>query len=169
MNKFDEVVNCILEADASSGEQATNYNFVQALVKEMERVGNEPLADALEKQILKNQRFQNILNVPPDSPERKSQLIDMLNAVVATLKDVSTDASVDDDEDLYKKRPGYFGTRIGRYRGDYIRHGALEKAFRDTMVDFNQGNLLKKVGMIGRGLKYMFAPTHSASTGIFSK
>jgi len=167
MTKFDEVVNCILEADASSGEQATNYNFVQALVKEMERVGNEPLADALEKQILKNQKFQNILNVPPDSPERKSQLIDMLNAVVATLKDVSMDASVDDDP--YKRRPGYFGTRIGRYRGDYIRHGDLEKAFRDTMVDFNQGNLLKKAGMIRRGLKYMFAPTHSAGTGIFSK
>jgi hypothetical protein len=72
MDKFDILVESVLEG--APPDVATGRHVVQALINDMRKIGNEPLADALEERILKNPKYENILNVPPDSEKRIQQL-----------------------------------------------------------------------------------------------
>ena len=182
MNKFDTYVKQILEADmatsqssGSSGSSgtATCGDIVRLVVKIFRDTNADTkVADAIENDILKNPNNQTILNTSPDTPQREIALKILLNNVTSKFgsgnpSDIAKIQKLGGDEPL---KSGYFNktTGLGVERGDYIKHGATEQAFRNAMFDFKQGNVFKKIGLLGKLGKNLLGATSSGSTGVFA-
>ena len=175
MNKFDTYVASMLEEAVPNqqGGQGTSGDVVAAMIKLFKETSADTrIADAIERNILKNPKYRTALLAPPDSPKRLAMLRNMLDDAtnqfnMANSGNSGNSGNVNSTSDL---KPGYFNKTkgLGVERGDFIKHGPTEQAFRDTMFDWRQGNLLKKLGMAGRGIGKFISPTHKGSTGVFA-
>ena len=172
MGKFNELITVLLEADVTQASTKsdniarTGRDVIDSLLDAYGGAGDDPAVDDIENEILRNVKYQDALNLPPDSPDRQNAFNKMISHATRILQSKR--------KSNYK--PGYFGKEyLGGKRGDYVKHGELERKFRDILFNFRQGTLLKKTGMVSRGVKNvgktiggLVLPKASGSTGVFA-
>jgi len=183
-SEFNTFVRTLLEAN--SGGKGTSGDIINAMVELFKKSSADTgVADALEHNILKNPRYTTILHSVPDSPDRLRQLELMINDATKSFAasahySPSRQRSNTRGTPKYKGdlKPGYLRQTdpntgepigLGARRGDYILHGPTEQAFRDVMFSWHQGNLLKKIGMLGKAARGFLSPKAQGSTGIFQQ
>lgn len=162
MNKFNKFVEYILEQDdiSKSSEnlgQVNGEHIVKALIQTVPELGN--LQKDMENKLLKNpsRRMLTLLNRRIDRIEDIQEIIREVDNEIEEFNNPKVKRAI---EDL--KKPEF-----GKDRGTFDQ-SSLEQAIYTIAADWKRGTLLKKLEMLGRGAKGLFAPTSSGSTGVFA-
>ncbi len=165
MSSFNNMIEYLLEdetgipnPEGSDPGKGTGRDFVNSVIANIPELGN--LQKDMTEKLLNNpsRRMLTLLD------RRIDRITDIQELISGINEEMKLFSSPDEAVRISKK---IAGPKFGQERGVFDQ-SPLEQAIYTTAADWNNGTLLKKIGMVGKAIGGIVNPTASVSTGVFS-